>query len=91
MAGRGYDASAILDLIAAQGGRRNISTQRDRKAQRSVDPAIDRQRILVEGVFNKLKHFQKTATRSHMLTRNDLAAILIACSRLRARHQVSAS
>ncbi|QKV20570.1 transposase [Oricola thermophila] len=40
VADRGYDARAILDLIAAHGGRGHIPTQRDRKVQRSVDPAL---------------------------------------------------
>jgi len=42
VADRGYDARTILDLIAAHGGRGHIPTQRDRKVQRSVDPAIYR-------------------------------------------------
>lgn len=48
VADRGYDARAILELIAARGGRGHIPTQRDRKVQRSVDPALYRQRNLVE-------------------------------------------
>lgn len=37
VADRGHDARAILELIAAHGGRGHIPTQRDRKVQRSVD------------------------------------------------------
>ncbi len=91
VADRGYDARAILDLIAAHGGRGHIPTQRDRKVQRSVDPAIYRQRNLVERFFNKLKHFRKIATRYEKSARNYLAATLIACTRLWARHYESAS
>ena len=47
VADRGYDARAVLDLIAARGGRGHIPTQRDRKVQRQVDPALYRQRNLV--------------------------------------------
>ena len=36
MVDRGYDARAILGLIAAHGGRAHIPTQRDRKVQRPV-------------------------------------------------------
>ncbi|MCB1340144.1 MAG: transposase, partial [Pseudooceanicola sp.] len=54
VADRGYDARAILDLIEACGGRGHIPTQRDRKVQRSVDPAVYRRRNLVERFFNKL-------------------------------------
>ena len=42
VADRGYDARAVLDLIAARGGRGHIPTQRDRKVQRRVDPALYR-------------------------------------------------
>jgi transposase len=71
---RGYDARAVLDLIEAHGGRGHIPTQRDRKVQRSVDPAIYRQRNLIERFFNKLKHFRKIATRYEKTARNYLAA-----------------
>ena len=57
VADRGYDARAVLDLIAARGGRGHIPTQRDRKVQRQVDPDLYRQRNLVERFFAKLKHF----------------------------------
>ena len=91
VADRGYDARAVLDLIKAHGGRGHIPTQRDRKVQRSVDPAIYRQRNLIERFFNKLKHFRKVATRYEKTTRNYLAAILMASSRLWIRHYESAS
>ncbi|MEY8827319.1 IS5 family transposase [Sedimentitalea sp. XS_ASV28] len=91
VADRGYDARAILELIAARGGRGHIPTQRDRKAQRSVDPAIYRQRNLVERFFNKLKHFRKVDTRYEKSAQNYLAAVLIVCSHLWARYYESAS
>ena len=62
VADRGHDASAVLDLIAARGGRGHIPTQRDRKTQRFVDPALYSQRNLVERFFNRIKHFRKIAT-----------------------------
>lgn len=91
VADRGYDARAILELIAARGGRGHIPTQRDRKAQRSVAPELYRQRNLVERFFNKLKHFRKVATRYEKSARNYLAAVLIVCSRLWARYYEFAS
>ncbi|WP_425483624.1 transposase [Halovulum dunhuangense] len=69
----------------------HIPTQRDRKVQRSVDPAIYRQRNLIERFFNKLKHFRKVATQYEKTARNYLAAILIASSRLWMRQYESAS
>ena len=82
VADRGYDAKAIIDLVASRGGRAHIPTQRDRKIQRSVDPAIYRQRNLVERFFCKLKHFRRVATRFDKLARNFLAAVLLASTRL---------
>lgn len=82
IADRGYDAIAVLDLIAARGGRGHIPTQRDRRVQRKVDPALYRQRNLVERFFSKLKQFRKVATRYEKTATNYLAAVLMACSRL---------
>lgn len=91
MADRGYDTHATLDMIAQRGGRGHIPTQRDRKQQRSVDPAIYRQRNLVERFFCKLKHFRKIATRYEKTVRNYLVAVLITCSRLWLRFYEAAS
>jgi transposase len=82
IADRGYDAQAVLELVAAHGGRAHIPTQRDRKVQRSVDPVLYRERNLIERFFNKLKHFRRVATRFDKLARNFLAAVLIASARL---------
>lgn len=82
VADRGYDARAVLELIAAHGGRGHIPTQKDRKRQRTVDARLYRQRNLVERFFNKLKQFRKIATRYEKTARNYLAAVLIACSRI---------
>ena len=82
VADRGYDARAVIDLVASRGGRAHIPTQRDRKVQRSIDPAIYRQRNIVERYFCKLKHFRRVATRFDKLARNFLAAVLLASTRL---------
>jgi transposase len=87
IADRGYDARAIIDLIASRGGRAHIPTCRDRKVQRSVEPALYRQRNLIERFFNKLKHFRRIATRYDKTARNFLAAVLLAATRLWARFE----
>ena len=87
VADRGYDARAIIDLVAAAGGRAHIPTCRDRKLQRSVEPALYRRRNLVERFFNKLKHFRRIATRYEKTARNFLAAVLIASTRLWTRFE----
>ena len=89
IADRGYDALAILNLIRAHGSTPHIPTQRDRKHQRSVDPALYRQRNLVERFFNKLKHFRRIATRYDKLAANFFAAITLASIRLWLRHYES--
>ena len=91
MADRGHDARADLDLIEAHGGRGHIPSQCDCKLQRSVDPALYRQRNLTERFFNQLKHFRKVATRYAKTAQNHLAAILIASSRLGMRQNQFAS
>jgi transposase len=82
VADRGYDARAIVELVRQRGGEAHIPTQRDRKIQRSVDPALYRQRNLIERFFCKLKHFRRVATRFDKLARNFLAAVLLASTRL---------
>ncbi|WP_375268155.1 IS5 family transposase [Phenylobacterium sp.] len=82
VADRGYDAQAVIELVRSRGGCAHIPTQKDRKLQRSVDPAIYRQRNLVERFFCKLKHFRRIATRFDKLARNFLAAVLLASTRL---------
>jgi len=82
IADRGYDARAIIELVREHGGTAHIPTQRDRKVQRSVDPALYRRRNLIERFFCKLKHFRRVATRFDKLARNFLAAVLLASTRL---------
>ena len=82
VADRGYHAQAIIDLVRSRGGCAHIPTQKDRKVQRSIDPAIYRQRNVVERYFCKLKHFRRVATRFDKLARNFLAAVLLVSTRL---------
>ena len=78
VADRGYDARAVLNLIAARGGRGHIQTQRDRKVQRTVDPALYRERNLVERFFSKLKQFRRVATRYDKLLANFMGFVKLA-------------
>ncbi len=82
VADRGYDARALIDLAQTRGVKAHIPTQRDRRVQRSIDPAIYRQRNRVERFFNKLKHFRRIATRFDKLARNFLAAVALAAVRI---------
>jgi len=82
IADRGYDWQHLIDFVSSRGGLAHIPTQRDRKAQRSVDRQLYRQRNLIERFFLKLKQFRRVATRYDKLARNFLAAVLIASIRI---------
>ena len=82
VADRGYDSRAIIEMVRQTGGEAHIPTQRNVTIQRSVDPALYRQRNLIERFFNKLKHFRRVATRFDKLARNFLATVLLASTRL---------
>lgn len=79
---RGYDWQALIDRVHARGGTAHIPTQRDRRAQRSVDRDLYRQRNRIERFFNKIKHFRRIATRFDKSARNFLAAVMLASTRL---------
>jgi transposase len=81
----GYDSRTIIEMVRQAGGEAHIPTQRNVRVQRSVDPALYRQRNLIERFFNKLKHFRRIATRFDKLARNFLAAVLLASTRIRLR------
>jgi transposase len=82
VADRGYDSNAVLELIARSGATAAIPSCSRRVIRRSVDPAIYRQRNMVERFFCKLKQFRRVATRFDKLARNFLAAVLLASTRL---------
>jgi transposase len=82
IADRGYDSRALVALVGAKGGQAHIPTQSNVKVPRSVDPALYRQRNLIERFFCKLKHFRRIATRFDKLARNFLAAVALASIRI---------
>jgi transposase len=73
---------AVIPTATEHDSWRISPTQRDRKMQRSVDPAIYRERNLIERFFNTLKHFGHIATRYDKTARRYLPAVLIAATRL---------
>ena len=82
VADRGYDSNAVLDLIARSGAQASIPSCSRRIIRRSVDPAIYRQRNLIERFFCRIKQFRRIATRFDKLARNFLSAVLLAATRL---------
>ena len=82
VADRGYDYTTVLDAISAAGGTPHVPTTKRKRAQRSVDPALYRQRNLIERCFNRLEHWRRLATRLDKLARNYLSTVAIAAIRL---------
>ncbi|MDB5315422.1 MAG: hypothetical protein JWO24_1266 [Rhodospirillales bacterium] len=87
VADRGYDYTAVLDAIVAAGSKPHVPTNRQKRAQRSVDPALYRQRNLIERCFNRLKHWRRLATRFDKLAQNYLSTVAIAAIRLWTRFE----
>jgi transposase len=87
VADRSYESRSVHALIDAAGAQSQIPTPRRRRIQRSVDPALYRQRNLIERFFNKLKHFRRIATRYEKTAQNYLAAVLLAATRLWTRFE----
>ncbi len=82
VADKGYDSKPLVDFVANLGGHAHIPTRRNLRIQRYVEPALYRQRNLVERFFCNLKQFRRAATRYDKLARNFLAAIALACLRI---------
>lgn len=82
VADRGYDSDAVLALVRERGSAAHIPSTARRIVRRSVDPALYRQRSLVERFFCKLKQFRRIATRFDKLARTFLAAVMLASTRI---------
>jgi transposase len=82
VADRGYDSNAVIELIVRSGAQASIPSCSRRIVRRSVDPAVYRQRNLIERFFCRIKQFRRIATRFDKLARNFLSAVLLAATRL---------
>ena len=89
VADRGYFGQAVIAAIEAAGATAHIPSQSNVRVVRSVDPALYRNRNLIERFFNRLKHFRGIATRYFKTAANFLAAIHLAAARLWIRHYES--
>jgi transposase len=89
VADRGYFGRAVIEAIEAVGATAHVPSQSNVRVVRSVDPAIYRNRNLIERFFNRLKHFRGIAPRYNKLARNFLAAVLLASTRLWLKHYES--
>ena len=90
-ADKAYDSDSIIAYLNASNIQAVIPPRSNRLVQRGFDKHLYKNRNLVERFFNKLKHFQKVATRYEKSAQNYMAVVLIASSRLWMRHYESTS
>ena len=77
LADKGYDCNRLIDIIRASGAVVVIPARKSRLAGRDYDKAIDKERNLVERLFQKLKHYRRIATRYEQLARNYIAMLFL--------------
>lgn len=82
IADKGYDADHLRDAISDRGAEAVIPLRSNRKAPRTYDKVLYRERNLAERFSNKLKQFRRVATRYDKLLPNyrgfvQLAAIAV--------------
>jgi putative transposase len=70
IADKGYDANHLRDAIDGIGAEAVIPPRSNRKAPRTYDKTLYRERNLAERFFNKLKQFRRVATRYDKLLPN---------------------
>jgi transposase len=73
IADRGYDKKALVEEVEARGGQAVIPTQKNRAAQREVDPHLYRERNLCERFWARAKQYRRVATRYEKKAANFLA------------------
>jgi transposase len=80
LADKGYDADSIVQHIEAAGATAVIPPKVNRKAPRSYNKILYKQRNQIERCFSKLKHFRRLATRFEKNKVNFEAVVTLACS-----------
>ncbi|QNQ61279.1 IS5 family transposase [Brucella sp. 6810] len=78
LADKGYDADHLCDKIAETGTQVVIPAKRNRKAPRSYDTQLYKERNKIERFFNKLKQFRRVATRYDKLLANFMGFVKLA-------------
>jgi transposase len=72
---KAYDADALIGALNQRAILPVIPPKADRKVKRECDFVLYCERNLIEGFFNKIKHYRAIATRYDKLARNFLAAV----------------
>jgi transposase len=81
-----YDSKPLRETMTARGAWANIKPMPHRLDPPVFSPFLYRYRNLVEGLFNKLKHFRAIATRYEKRAANYLALVKLASIRIWLRH-----
>jgi transposase len=77
---KGYDADDFVRTIEAQGAQAVIPPRKNRTEQRDYDRPLYKDRNLVERFFNRIKQFQRLATRYEKLAQNFLSMLHLVCA-----------
>lgn len=77
---KGYDSNDLRAWLAERRTAAVIPSKRNRKVQRDCDPAIYRQRNVVERMFCRFKDWRRVATRFDRNIKTFMATIAIAAT-----------
>ena len=72
IADKGYDADALIELLAAKNIEAVIPPKKNRLEQRDYDQHLYRERHLIECFINKIKHYRRVFSRFEKLSKNYL-------------------
>jgi len=77
---KGYDSNELRAWLASRGTTAVIPPKKHRKAQLDCDPAIYKQRNVVERMFCRFKDWRRVATRFDRNIKTFMATIAIAAT-----------
>jgi transposase len=77
LADKGYDADYVMKAPKFMRAEVVIPSKSNRKNPRNFDTILYRERTLIERMFNKLKHFQRVATRYDKTVAAYLAFVVV--------------
>ena len=75
---KGYDCDALVEAIEAAGVQAVVPSRKNRKARRTVDRHLYRERNLAECFWSKAKRYRRVATRYEKKAVNFLAFVHLA-------------
>ena len=75
LADKGYDANEFIETIQSNGAVAVMPARKNRLDPRAYDKIIDKERNVVERLFQRLKHYRSIATRDERLASNDMAML----------------